>query len=102
MQNHIYIGKFTEKDWYKVTIDGKPFDHKYSLKIRNHSPDGFSWGYSGSGPAQLALAMLLKETDHVRAEKYYMDFKNDIIAGFDKEGFTFTSVLISEWLDLQE
>jgi len=24
----------------------------------NHSPTGFSWGYAGSGPAQLALAIL--------------------------------------------
>lgn len=27
-------------------------------EIRNHSPDGFNWGYAGSGPAQLALAIL--------------------------------------------
>lgn len=26
--------------------------------IRNHSPDGFEWGYGGSGPAQLALALV--------------------------------------------
>lgn len=24
----------------------------------NHSPDGFEWGYGGSGPSQLAFAML--------------------------------------------
>ena len=30
-----------------------------SLKLVNHSPDGFEWGYPGSGPAQLALAILL-------------------------------------------
>ena len=28
------------------------------LDIVNHSPTGFAWGYSGSGPAQLALAIL--------------------------------------------
>lgn len=28
------------------------------LDLRRHSPDGFNWGYSGSGPAQLALAIL--------------------------------------------
>lgn len=27
--------------------------------VRNHSPDGFQWGYGGSGPAQLALALCL-------------------------------------------
>ena len=26
--------------------------------LRNHSPDGFEWGYGGSGPAQLALALV--------------------------------------------
>jgi Family of unknown function (DUF6166) len=26
--------------------------------IVNHSPTGFAWGYAGSGPAQLALAIL--------------------------------------------
>lgn len=29
-----------------------------SQLVWNHSPDGFSWGYGGSGPAQLALALL--------------------------------------------
>jgi len=27
------------------------------LDLRNHSPTGFEWGYGGSGPAQLALAI---------------------------------------------
>ena len=28
------------------------------VDLRRHSPDGFTWGYAGAGPAQLALAML--------------------------------------------
>ena len=28
------------------------------LDLFNHSPTGFGWGYGGSGPAQLALALL--------------------------------------------
>lgn len=28
------------------------------LDLDNHSPTGFNWGYGGSGPAQLALALL--------------------------------------------
>ena len=27
--------------------------------VRAHSPTGFAWGYGGSGPAQLALALLV-------------------------------------------
>ena len=34
-----------------------------SLAVYNHSPDGFAWGYGGSGPAQLALAILLRATN---------------------------------------
>ena len=32
------------------------------LDLFNHSPTGFEWGYRGSGPAQLALAIL---ADHL-------------------------------------
>lgn len=39
-----------------VQIDGKPL-FKFQNEM-NHSPDGFSWGYGGSGPAQLAYAIL--------------------------------------------
>jgi hypothetical protein len=28
------------------------------LDLVNHSPTGFEWGYAGSGPSQLALAIL--------------------------------------------
>src|SRR4051812_39332411 len=56
-----------------------------SFKIRNHSPDGFEWGYAGSGPAQLALAILLdycrenKLSDET-AERYHQHFKDLFIA----------------------
>jgi hypothetical protein len=42
-------------DW-SVTYDGKPLDPRNDLY--SHSPDSFSWGYFGSGPAQLAFVML--------------------------------------------
>lgn len=32
------------------------------LDVRDHSPTGFAWGYGGSGPAQLALALLIDAT----------------------------------------
>lgn len=39
-----------------VQVDGQNLPPRYDL--RNHSPSGFEWGYNGSGPAQLALAIL--------------------------------------------
>ena len=42
----------------------------------NHSPDGFSWGYHGTGPAQLALALCADALgDDQRALRVYQSFK---------------------------
>lgn len=46
----------------------------------NHSPDGFSWGYRGSGPAQLAFAILLEEFGLEVARRDYQRFKEHCIA----------------------
>lgn len=42
-----------------VMADGRRLDPARSLRVWAHSPTGFAWGYGGSGPAQLALALLL-------------------------------------------
>jgi len=44
----------------RVWLNGEELFPNDSQKVRNHSPDGFAWGYGGSGPAQLALAICLK------------------------------------------
>ena len=44
----------------QVWIDGREISPARSQAVWNHSPDGFNWGYGGSGPAQLALAILLE------------------------------------------
>lgn len=52
-----------------------------SQKVWNHSPDGFSWGYGGSGPAQLALALLLEAgADDDAARELHQEFKNEFVA----------------------
>lgn len=63
-----------------VRIDGKRLDEGPSQDIYNHSPDGFAWGYNGSGPSQLALAILLHFADKQFALKNYQQFKSDVIA----------------------
>lgn len=64
----------------RVTINGESLSPKESQAIRNHSPDGFCWGYEGSGPAQLALAICLKFDVGYYAEMYYQDFKREVVA----------------------
>lgn len=58
-----------------VYIDGKKLEPSRSQQIFNHSPDGFQWGYLGSGPSQLALAILLEFTPEKEALKFYQIFK---------------------------
>lgn len=64
---HVYVKRLR-----KGVTDPSPFTEGRELKparsqkYYNHSPDGFAWGYSGSGPAQLALALCLVIFDHKR------------------------------------
>src|SRR5439155_2970286 len=44
----------------EVSVNGVPLNPR--LDLRKHSVTGFEWGYGGSGPAQLALALL---ADHL-------------------------------------
>lgn len=62
----------------QVWLDGELLDPRPSQRVNNHSPDGFNWGYGGSGPAQLALAIMLKLTGK---EEGYQHFKWAVIAG---------------------
>ena len=52
-----------------------------SQALINHSPNGFNWGYGGSGAAQCALGILLDVTgNRAIALRWYQDFKNEVIA----------------------
>lgn len=75
----IYRGK--GPGFWGVTKNGLTFSPARSLKVWNHSPTGFAWGYSGSGPAQLALALLLDVLDNDdRAVRLHQRFKSRVIA----------------------
>jgi len=57
MSKHKLKGEYPSR---RVWLDGELLDPAPSQTLHNHSPDGFNWGYGGSGPAQLALAIMLK------------------------------------------
>src|SRR5262245_42597519 len=53
--------------------------------LRNHSSE-FNWGYTGSGPAQLSLAILADALgDDDAAQSFYQDFKFKVIARLPDE-----------------
>ena len=81
-----------------VNLNGRDLSPERSLKLINHSPDGFAWGYAGSGPAQLALAILLEFTTEQDALTKYQQFKWDVIAPLPMADFTLPSQTITNWL----
>ena len=91
-----YRGRRTA-DGVSVTVCGQPLNPRHDLY--NHSPDGFNWGYGGSGPAQLALAIL---ADHLGNDDLalanYQAFKFAVIAGLENDVWTLTSESVSNAL----
>lgn len=73
-----------------VTVNDRPLHPR--LEVHNHSPTGFEWGYGGSGPAQLALALLADHFgDPHRALALYQEFKRMVVANLAYERWTLTA-----------
>lgn len=69
-----------------------------------HSPDGFQWGYGGSGPADLALNMLYdyllrthRKNAKAMAKNLHQSFKRNFIAWQPKE-LEITGEEIEVWM----
>jgi hypothetical protein len=61
-----------------------PLAHRY----QRHSPDGFEFGYGGSGPAECALnllAMFIPVKEATTRETSYQDFKFKFIGAIPQE-----------------
>ena len=107
-----YVGETDGQTWWKVTVygdeDGVPKSLDPCLHIRAHSPDGFAWSYSGSGPHQLALALLchaLKgHPDRFDlARKHYRDLVTEVITKMPiDQGFEIEAPEIVAWVKRKE
>ena len=85
---------------HTVYLDDHVLDPSRSQQTYNHSPNGFSWGYGGSGPAQLALALLLEAgASELEARKTYQEFKLEVIANMpDQTKFSMPGKQVIDWL----
>ena len=82
-----------------VTVDGRRLNPRFDLW--NHSPTGFNWGYGGSGPAQLALAILADHCqDDERALNFYQRYKWAVVAELPHREWIITSEDIERILQL--
>lgn len=68
--------------------------------LRNHSPTGFEWGYGGSGPAQLALALCADATGNDElALQVYQHYKESVVAHLDREDpWQLSQLAVVEWI----
>jgi hypothetical protein len=79
----------------EVTVDGEPLGKRYDLL--SASPSGFEYGYGGSGPAQLAIAMLAHAYDEGFAKSRYQRFKREVVSELPKEGWSLTKTDLDDW-----
>ena len=78
-----------------VTVDGVPLNPR--LDLRKHSITGYDWGYGGSGPAQLALALLPDHlNDDRKALELYQSFKFAAITTLPRRSWALTSDQIEQ------
>ena len=79
----------------RVQVEGRSRPLRPRNDIRDHSPDGFEWGYSGSGPSQLALALVADCCGRERVvPMVYQRFKS-VVAALPHDGWTLTAMQIS-------
>ena len=88
-----YVG-IMDEDGLEVTVhraDGTSYPLPLRLDLRNHSPNGFSHGYSGSGCAQLALALCADATGNDEmARDIYQSVKRDVVARLNGDAWELT------------
>lgn len=77
--------------------------------VVNHSPTGLEWGYAGSGPSQLALAILCDLFGHAglpecdgRAAWLHQQFKADCLVNLPRWGWRLHEDEVIEWCLCQE
>jgi hypothetical protein len=79
-----------ENDVWWEDQAGRHHELRLRLDLRNHSPTGFEWGYGGSGPAQLALAVCAEAVGDERAMRVYMSFKDQVVARLPRPSWDLT------------
>ena len=98
------VVEYTENDriWWELPL---------YLNEVDHSPTGFEWGYYGSGPSQLAYAIVrhmfgkmyqTQEKAQEKAQEMYMAFKRDIIAKIKTERWEMQEIDFHAWLMAKE
>ncbi len=94
-----YVGERTP-DGVSVRVipeDGEAYELNPRFDLRNHSPSGYEFGFAGSGPAQLSLALLADAlADDEKAQDSYQSVKFKVIARLSGDRFDLTDEQIKQ------
>lgn len=97
----IYRGTGGAGNRWNVTVTRGKITEPLTHIVR-HSPDGFSWGFHGSGPAELAHCLLVDHLGGPPAEvepAVYQAFKVEVIAGLPSdEDWEMHTEFVDYWL----
>lgn len=95
----VYEAVAVTRKVYVRSGDGAP-NRELEHHVR-HSPDGFCWGYLGSGCAELARCILWDFLAREPDAPLYQKFKIDYIAHFRiDQNWTLSSEAVRAWVNL--
>src|SRR5690606_28865690 len=98
MSHVAYYGRRTGPGEVTVTVCENGVDRPLVHHPR-HSPDGFEWGYGGSGPADLALALLWDRIGAEPSREMYQAFKADVVARWRTDMWAMGGSAIDRWIE---
>ena len=102
--NKVYVGfRPGVPDAHEVHVsvveEGNPRSLPTRLELKSHSPDGFRWGSSGNGAAQLALAILADATgSDDYAVRHHHWFKLEVVSVLPRDAWKLTEQEVREWV----
>lgn len=85
----VYVG-WRDESGAQVRVIKRPHYAATLHHYVRHSPTGFEWGYGGSGPADLARAIVADVFGLATADRVYQDFKRRTVARFDRDAWILT------------
>ncbi len=104
MSGNWYEGRRTSDGCEVWRVRGGVKTHlPHRLDLWNHSPTGLEWGYGGSGPAQLALAILADALkDDLLAVEYHQPFKWEIVSRLSGDTWKLTVDQVFKWVEAHD
>lgn len=67
-------------------------------ELYSQSESGFDWGHVGSKTKQLSFSMLYQLSDNDFAQKYAVDFMNDVVRSFNTRDWVMSAADVLKWI----